>query len=70
MKTDKEYPATHSMCTAGYFVDEEDNVAIFSFDDNGPIPDTVDQDIWVNELCFITGMTTYFRFIQKRRKNF
>lgn len=52
MKTDKEYPATHSMCTAWYFVDEEDNVAIFSFDDNGPIPDTVDQDIWVNELCF------------------
>ena len=52
MKTDKEYPATHSMCTAWYFVDEEDKVAIFSFDDNGPIPDTVDQDIWVNELCF------------------
>lgn len=52
MKTDKEYPATHSMSTSWYFVDEEDNVAIFSFDDNGPKPDTVEEEIYVDQLCF------------------
>lgn len=38
MKTNKEYPATHSMMTSWFFVDEDDNVAIMSMDDNGPIP--------------------------------
>lgn len=38
MKTDKEYPATHSMSTAWYCVDEEGNVGIFDIDDNGPVP--------------------------------
>ncbi len=52
MKIDKEYPATHSMNTAWYFVDEDDNVAIFSFEECGPKPDTVDEDQWINELCF------------------
>ena len=28
MKTDKESPATHSMSTAWYMVDDDDNVAI------------------------------------------
>lgn len=52
MRIDKEYPATHSMSTAWYFVDEDDNVAIFTFDDNGPIPETVTSDLWVSDLCF------------------
>lgn len=38
MKTDKEYPATHSMSTAWYCVDEDGNVGIFDIDDNGPVP--------------------------------
>lgn len=38
MKTDKEYPATHSMATAWYCVDEDGNVGIFDIDDNGPVP--------------------------------
>jgi hypothetical protein len=38
MKTYKEYPATHSMSTAWYIVDEDGNVGIMDFDDNGPIP--------------------------------
>ena len=38
MKTDKEYPATHSMSTAWYCADEDGNVAIIDFDDNGPVP--------------------------------
>lgn len=38
MKTDKEYPATHSMSTAWYVVDEEGNVAIMDYNDNGPVP--------------------------------
>lgn len=38
MITDKDYPATHSMSTAWYCVDEDGNVGIFDIDDNGPIP--------------------------------
>lgn len=52
MKIDKEYPATHSMDTAWYFVDKEDNVAIFEIQENGPIPHNVEQDHCIEELCF------------------
>ena len=38
MKTDKEYPATHSMSTACYVADEEGNEAIMNYNDNGPVP--------------------------------
>ena len=38
MKQFKEYPATHSMSTAWYCVDEDGNVGIFDIDDNGPVP--------------------------------
>ena len=38
MKTDKEYPATHSMSTAWYIVDEDGNVGIMDFNENGPVP--------------------------------
>lgn len=34
MITDKEYPATHSMATSWYCVDEDGNVGIFDIDDN------------------------------------
>lgn len=39
MIIDKEYPATHSMETAWYCVDEEGNVGIFQIEDNGPVPE-------------------------------
>jgi len=42
MKTDKEYPATHSMETAWYCVDEDGNVGIFQIEDNGPVPEGYD----------------------------
>lgn len=38
MKTDKEYPATHSMSTAWYIVDDDGNVGILDYNDNGPVP--------------------------------
>lgn len=38
MITDIEYPATHSMSTSWYMVDDDDNVGIMQFDDNGPVP--------------------------------
>jgi len=38
MKIDKEYPATHSMDTAWYVADEDGNVAIMNYNDNGPVP--------------------------------
>ena len=34
----KEYPATHSMATSWYCVDEDGNIGIFDIDDNGPVP--------------------------------
>ena len=51
MKLDKEYPATHSMSTAWYIADEEGNVGILKFDDNGPVPYGV-GDNCVEELVF------------------
>lgn len=38
MKTEKEYPATHSMSTAWYVVDEDGNVGIMKYGENGPVP--------------------------------
>lgn len=38
MKIEKEYPATHSMDTAWYCVDEDGNVGIFQIEGNGPVP--------------------------------
>lgn len=38
MLVDKEYPATHSMSTSWYIVDEEGNVGIMDFNENGPVP--------------------------------
>ena len=38
MIIDKEYPATHSMSTAWYIADEEGNVGIISYNENGPVP--------------------------------
>ncbi len=38
MRIKKEYPATHSMATSWYCVDEDGNVGIFNIDDNGPVP--------------------------------
>jgi hypothetical protein len=38
MRTDREYPATHSMSTSWYIADEEGNVGIMNFDDCGPVP--------------------------------
>ena len=52
MKTDKEYPATHSMSTAWYIVDEDGNVGIMDFDDNGPVPFDVPSDAVIDELVF------------------
>ena len=42
MIIDKEYPATHSMETAWYCVDEDGNVGIFQIEDNGPVPEGYD----------------------------
>ena len=43
MKLEKEYPATHSMDTAWYVADEDGNVGIMDFNDNGPVPWQTEQ---------------------------
>ena len=54
MKTDKEYPATHSMSTAWYCADKDGNVAIFDIEDDGPVPVGCGLD---NMLCEILWST-------------
>ena len=51
MILDKEYPATHSMSTAWYAVDEEGNVAIMDYNENGPVPWQTEQTC-LEELVF------------------
>ena len=43
MKQDREYPATHSMSTAWYAVDDDGNVAIMDYNENGPVPWQIEQ---------------------------
>ncbi len=52
MITDKEYPATHSMSTAWYCVDEDGNVGIFDICDYGPVPDGTKGDGNVNDMLW------------------
>ena len=54
MKTNKEYPATHSMDTAWFVSDLDGNVAIFQFEEDGPgpIPFT---DLHTDELIPMLG---------------
>ena len=52
MKTNKEYPATHSMATAWYCVDEEGNVGVFEIEDNGPKPKDWVEELEVNDLLW------------------
>ena len=51
MKLYKEYPATHSMSTAWYVADEDGNVGIMDFNDNGPVPWKTEETC-VEELVF------------------
>lgn len=51
MITDKEYPATHSMSTAWYVADEDGNVAIMNYNDNGPVPWETEQTC-IEELIY------------------
>ncbi len=53
MIIDKEYPATHSMSTSWYLVDEDGNVGIMEYNDNGPVPLGI-PDCCVEDLFFGT----------------
>ena len=44
MKTAKEFPATHSMSTEWFVVDEDGNIALLSFDEEGPIPKDIPDE--------------------------
>ncbi len=47
MKTTKEFPATHSMSTEWFVVDEDGNIAVFDFEEEGPVPEQIaDGDFW------------------------
>ncbi len=53
MYNGKEYPATHSMATSWYIVDDDDNVGILQSDDNGPIPFGIRHEgCYANDLIF------------------
>ena len=52
MLIDKEYPATHSMDTSWFCVDDNGEVAIFDVEANGPVPDGVSQGNVAADLIF------------------
>lgn len=52
MKTTKDFPATHSMSTSWFVADEDGNIALFDFNENGPIPKMVPNE---NDSCFMTS---------------
>ena len=55
MKTTKEYPATHSMSTAWFYADENGEVAIIEFEDNGPVPENISNtQTCISEFLFDT----------------
>lgn len=54
MIKDKEYPATHSMWTAWFAIDEDGNVAIMECDDNGPAPLNAPKEETSDELILET----------------
>lgn len=54
MKTDKEYPATHSMDTTWFAVDESGEVAILQIEEEGPGPEPK-TDIHSYELIWYLG---------------
>lgn len=63
MKTNKEFPATHSMSTEWFVVDEEGNIGLFSFEEDGPVP--IDIPIESNSLL----MTSEEDFGEKDSNN-
>lgn len=52
MKTTKEFPATHSMSTTWFVADEEGNIALFDFDENGPVPKDIPSE---SSSCLMTA---------------
>ena len=52
MITDKEYPATHSMSTAWYAADEDGNVAIIDYNENGPVPWIAKKELGIESIVF------------------
>ena len=52
MITDKEYPATHSMSTAWYAADEDGNVAIINYNENGPVPWGTETDLCIENIIW------------------
>lgn len=52
MLINKEYPAAHSMSTAWYISDDDGNVGIMEFEDNGPVPAGIPGDFSAEDLVY------------------
>lgn len=63
MKFDKEYPAIHSMETAWYAADEDGNVALIMYNDNGPVPENL-PDVRIGEKYILFLSSIQMRHIQ------
>ena len=72
MIIEKEYPATHSMSTAWYGIDSEGNVALFDFNENGPVPQGVPEEsiesIITNQLTVQREGIKYLNFTSEQAK--
>ena len=63
MKTNKEYPATHSMSTAWYVADEDGNVGIMDFNENGPVPWEIPEECVENLVFSYVEDETNIRYL-------
>lgn len=62
MKIEKEYPATHSMSTSWFGIDKDGNVALFDFNENGPVPQGIPEECDDSLIEFtFTSEEGYFR---------
>lgn len=70
MKTNKEYPATHSMSTDWFGVDKDGNVAIIDFEDNGPVPcianETTPKCLMTEGMTNDEGLIRYLNFTEEQ----
>lgn len=60
MIIDREYPATHSMSTSWYVVDDDGNLGIVDYNENGPVPVGVEETsleslVWGHEEDYHTN---------------
>ena len=74
MKTNNEYPATHSMSTSWFGIDKDGNVALIDFNENGPVPSFLGEESSESVIgdvipAKITDLKTYISFTDQQAEH-